>query len=99
MSDYELGQRVTFTHPMRRACPFDYSGPYRKEWVPNTVAAPTEGVVVGVRTLSNGAVTYSDVVTYRPSRDGYFTAYLIAYDMRRKPVFVRPEHIEPADTP
>ncbi len=54
------------------------------------------GVIVGWRTLSNGKVTYGNdwdgSDEFRPTE--HFKAYLVAYDMRRKPVYVLPEDLE-----
>ena len=50
-------------------------------------------MVVGVRTLCNGYVEYDyDANVFFPFEDGYFTAYLIACDLRQRPVYVLPEH-------
>lgn len=57
-----------------------------------------EGVVVGERILANGTVEYGGwdgSTEFYPT--GHFKAYLIAFDMRRKPVYVRPEDVEEID--
>lgn len=101
-----LGQPVTFTHSLHRRSgwgeDFGIRRGHRKLWEAEPVlhlvfgAAELSGVIVGVRTLSNGRVTYGygedgDMV-YRPDKDGHFTVYLVAYDLRRKPVHVLPGH-------
>ena len=73
-------------------------GGYLKVWRVNRYLKPGEhpmsGVVVGVRTLCDGAATwdYSDEpIVFHPEQ--WFRAYLIAYDLRRKPVFLLPESV------
>lgn len=52
-----------------------------------------EGIVVGIRTLSNGQASYyEDHTAFRAS--GTVTAVIIAHHLRRKPVYALPEHIE-----
>lgn len=57
------------------------------------------GIIVGWRTLANGKVTYGNdwdgSDEFRPTE--HFKAYLVAYDMRRKPVYVLPEDLEEID--
>lgn len=105
MSDtLPLGQPITFTHSLHRR--FHPSAPYsRKRWdVKPVLCLPftgprlgverLDGIVVGIRTLANGELLpggWEDPDTFRPTE--YFTAYLVAYDVRRKPVYVLPEHI------
>lgn len=93
-----LGTRVLFSHPLtRRYLP---GSPARKVWEPPLYAEDAnrkhQGVVVGVRTLSDGRTHWNgedEPISYTP--DEHFTAYLIAYDLHRKPVHVRPEHVHP----
>lgn len=94
-----LGRPVTFTQYLRRRSgdtPRPYS--YRKFWEPTPVTrlgieTPATGVLIGVRTLSNGTCSFGeDGTNYQPENDSHFTAWLIAYDLRRNPVLVLPEH-------
>ena len=96
--NYELGQRVRFTHALIRV--WDDG---KKLWEDIPRAAADEGIVMGKRTLSNGENEkltefdgYGSFILvgteYRATE--HFTAYLIAFDLRRKPVLVRPEHME-----
>lgn len=106
MSDFQLGQRVAYsTHVRRRhARPGEFLGPQRI-WSTNpgpgilqdNLWDGGEGVIVGKRTLSDGNVTYYGDAPgeYVPSKT--FTAWLIAYDLQRKPVHVLPEHITALD--
>lgn len=101
-----LGQRVTFTCTLRRGTEYrdrEYGGRTTRErwkvwqwehYPGQPEPAPRLGILVGIRTLANGRVDYEyeegsvfDVVGAER-----FTAYLIAYDLRRKPVWVLPEH-------
>lgn len=55
---------------------------------------PTRGIVVGTRFLANGALgggSWDEPVSF--TTEERFRAYLIAYDLHRKPVLVLPEHI------
>lgn len=75
-----------------------------KEWTierwlgDNPPEDPRDGIVIGKRVLANGYVYYDqgEGTTFGP--DQHLTAYLIAYDLNRKPVYVLPEHITPATT-
>lgn len=102
---FALGQRVTYSEHIRRrsAQPGEFLGP-NKIW--SNSLGPLyleghrwpggEGVIVGKRTLSNGNTRWlgeDDGNGYEPTE--HFTAYLVAYDLRRKPVHVLPEHITP----
>lgn len=107
-TDYQLGDRVTFTHTLHRrgrGLPERAWTIVRKEWTvedydghtppPN----PREGLVIGKRTLVNGDRDYlgfEEGYGFIPRE--YVTAYVVAYDMRRKPVYVLPEHLAPKET-
>lgn len=98
---FQLGDRVHFQNPLvrnfRRVDREKYGRKVSidlKVWEPNPFAARREGIVVGVRTLSNGErvyIGYEEGLTFAPEE--HFTAYLVAFDMRRKPVHVRPEDL------
>jgi hypothetical protein len=51
------------------------------------------GVIVGIRTLSNGTITWfsDEPIVFHPEL--YFTAYLVAFDLRRKPVYLLPDDV------
>jgi hypothetical protein len=77
-----------FQHPI--------SEPFRKEWRKTQWGkrgTMVKGIVVGVRTLSNGTIDWSfdEPVTFNP--ETYFTAYLVAFDLRRKPVYLLPDDV------
>lgn len=106
---YALGDRVTFTRSLHRTTRDPSHWPEQagrranaKVWTTErwlgdiSPAEPRPGIVVGKRTLANGLHiwgSYEDPDTFRPIE--HFTAYLIAYDLRRSPVYVLPEHITP----
>ena len=103
MTEYQLGQRVTYTEHLRRR--FAQPGEFKmgdKIWSNNHGPLYREGhrwpggegVIVGKRTLSNGNLRWLGEEggnSYISTES--FTAYLIAYDLHRKPVHVLPEHI------
>lgn len=91
----ELGTKVHFDHSSilwRETL----AGRVRR-WVPTRWnKGYMEGVIVGWRTLANGTVEYGNDWDagdeFRPTE--HFKAYLVAFDMRRKPVYVLPEDLE-----
>ena len=94
---FELGQRVTFTHGLHRLT----EDVMRKAWVPHPneemATTPRDGLIVGKRRLANGTVRWEEWGADFDASE-YFTAYLIAFDLHRTPVYVRPEHIEPTES-
>lgn len=67
-----------------------------ERWIGDTAPPePRLGIVIGKRVLANGFLRYAyeEGTTFEP--DQRITAYLIAYDMHRNPVYVLPEHITP----
>ena len=95
----EFGQRVRF-----RRCDARYrttsdrwtmAYSYWKTWARRTwlTEDPVEGIVIGVRTLNDGWVSYAgESTSYRPKE--WYPAYIVAYDLRRSPVIVLPEDCE-----
>ena len=64
----------------------------KRHWVK---PEPMEGIIVGIRTLSNGWVRYGDETTPTTyTAKEHFIAYLIAYDVRRATEYVLPEDCE-----
>jgi hypothetical protein len=59
---------------------------YLKYWENKALGKQEHGIVVGVRTLSNGIKTYCEALLYKPKY--YFKALLVITDLRKKPVFV-----------
>lgn len=108
MSNWKLGDRVKISHRLNKQTwdPETYEKfaihPYphdqriirqEKRWVP--VPAQHEGVIVGHRTIQNNWVDWigDDEGNYAvPTK--YISAYLVAYDLRKNPVYVLPEHME-----
>lgn len=99
MSGYTLGQRVRYSSHLQRVYKFEKDDRYgRKEWAPVTTykGEPIggEGIIIGKRTLSNGLNQYNgydEPIVFIPKER--FAAYIIAFDLQRKPVHVLPEHI------
>lgn len=86
----QLGDPVTFTNVLHRV--FGAKGERTwKEW--EWPEAERTGILTGIRTLSNGVADYNfdDPTTYEVSDT--FTAYIVTFDLRRKPVLVRPERL------
>ena len=78
-----------FQHPIRDA--------FRKEWRKTEWVKRGNhryGILVGIRTLSNGTIDWSfdEPVTFYP--ETYFTGYIVAFDLRRKPVHLLPADVE-----
>lgn len=102
-AEFGLGDRVTFTRELARRSTDDWSG---RIWEPlGEYGEPVEGVIVGKRTLNNGKFENEPAghdggygffsgptVTHYVTTES-FTAYLVAYDLYRKPVYALPEHI------
>lgn len=101
MTTLPLGQPVRFFETLTRR--YQPAAPRSKRvWESDryhsTATAATgraEGIIVGIRTLSDGECDdgyYDNPTIYYPTRT--FTAYLVAYHLRRKPVLVLPERLE-----
>ena len=91
----ELGAKVHFDHSsiLRR----EHLAGSMRRWAPTQWGKDQHtGIIVGWRTLANGKVTYGNDWDggdeFRPTE--HFKAYLVAYDMRRKHVYVLPEDLE-----
>lgn len=100
--EFTLGQRVAYSeHIRRRASRPGESGGPDKIWSNNPGPGLDDqhwpggkGIIVGKRTLSNGNTRWmGEDAGYIYDSLEHFTAYLIAYDLQRKPVHVLPEHI------
>jgi hypothetical protein len=95
--EIEFGTKVRFHVFLRRgdqeARQENSYGWFRKKvWYP-TDGPIHEGIVVGKRTLSNGIrESHDDYLTYTGKE--FFEVYLVAFAMRRRPAFVRPEDLE-----
>lgn len=92
-----LGAPVMFLHGNRLRRSYRSMSPHpRKEWqrVKHDGGDAVQGILVGVRTLSDGINVYyghDEPIEYRP--DKHFTVYVIAYDLRRVPVLVLPQDV------
>lgn len=102
-----LGQRVRFSRdlvksrewrsrPSKRN-PERMTDEHWRVWKPSLIVQEREGIVVGTRTLMNVEQVF---IGYEEGWDNdlataeRFQAVLVAYDIRRKPVFVLPEELE-----
>lgn len=96
--EFQLGERVTITQKLHRSTR-DRLQPHTllKLWEPAELAAPQSGIIVGKRTLVNGYITFEEYGT-RFTPEQYFPAYLVAQNMRDKPVYVLRVHIIPAES-
>jgi len=72
----------------------------RTEWTP--IQGPllgdeiARGVIVGVRTLSYCDITFVDYDgAYAPHNYRHFQAYLVAYDLHRKPIHCLLDQVAP----
>lgn len=98
MSDFQLGDRVVFSQRLRRRTEElpngGYSG-WMKVWREEPMRFnDLDGIIVGRRTLSNGKTVYhgmDDPIEYKVAE--HFTAYLVAFALLEKPVFVLPESL------
>lgn len=98
-----LGQPLTFTHALHRTIAgTDPARPLRKVWEPRPASwhvprtTTLHGIIIGIRTLADGEFATAGG-PYDPPEEvfistDHYTAYLVAYDLRRKPVYVLPEH-------
>lgn len=98
---YELGQRVRYAeHIVRRGArdwePAEPHLLWSGEAYPGKRLDGGEGIIIGKRTLTEGNVIWhgpEDGSEYKATK--HFAAYIIAFDLHRKPVHVLPEHITP----
>lgn len=103
MIGYQLGQQVVYQkHIIRRG--FREQGLDAAWGTEQWPGRPTDGgagIIVGKRTLSNGNIRvsygYDGETVYEPKE--HFQAYMVAFDLRRKPVFVLPKHLTPLEIP
>lgn len=99
MTDFQMGQRVIYTHPLSRVTTGVERGRTGRAWLPSEYAAlaeqEQEGIITGMRTLSNGTLQREEWGNeYSPTE--HFQAYLIATGIRNKLVYVRAENVRRA---
>lgn len=58
----------------------------------------TTGIVIGKRTLREGTSEFAEYGSHFCPEGDPISAYLVAYDMRRKPVFCLPDQIVRAES-
>ena len=65
--------------------------PGNKKWIRSE--SIFHGYIIGERTLSNGMAEYEpELIYYRPN--SFFKAYIVAFDIHRKPVYVLHEDVK-----
>jgi hypothetical protein len=93
--DLYLSQWVETSHTLTRRS--EYSGKsWRKKWVREE--NPRQGVIVGIRHLTNGRNEYGNGengIVY--IHEEFLVAALIAYDLKRKPVLALLQDIKESD--
>lgn len=106
--DLQLGERVRFTHQLKRRSHRLHGEDRRvgghlyderKFWQPEHFPMGGHGgLVVGRRSLADGLNSwdYDAGPTFTPERR--FRAYLVAWHLDKRPVLVLPEHLEYVDT-
>lgn len=67
----------------------NYIRKYAGNWTEHKLNKPTAGIIIGKRTLKNGQTHYDEDFGYYFEAKEHFIAYLIAFDMYRKPIFVK----------
>lgn len=99
---FVLGDRVKFSRNLQRSSyaeldPRSNRTRYIKRWKPSNFIHPREGVIVGKRTIWDGErylIGYEEGYSFLPV--SHQEAYLVAFDLRRKPVFVAVEDLATA---
>ena len=100
MMKYKLGEYITVKRFIEKEPGYKVNGnryqkkPFRlsNAWH-SKIVEQLQVMVIGKRTLSEGRCSWAEGegVTYHPMR--HFQAWLVVYDMNRKPVFVLDEDI------
>lgn len=89
---FTLGQPIMFRSRLRRL--HDYTSKPRAFWQSFDLREPRAGAFFGWRTLANGTVdlgNYEGPTEFKAVE--HFTAFLIAFDVRQKPVYVMPDDV------
>lgn len=82
----ELGQEITITCFYKRVKKFENKKRW-KIWETAPLKKDIKGVIVGVRTISNGITDYeSEGYLYSPKY--HFPALLVSYSLSRNPILV-----------
>ena len=93
--NYNLGQSITITSELKRKSkyvkeseesPFKYEMKY---WEEVNLRSPIDGIVVGIRKLSNGRNHYIPEYGYDYEPKEHFKALIVAYHLSRKPKLVK----------
>jgi hypothetical protein len=111
MSEYQLGDRVTMTGTVEKVRVEEWTryteGPLVPDYRTHGRPPYAEGIVVGQRTLTEGTTTPSVPASglfgeydYEPAKFHAATsrvAYLVAFDLHRKPCLCLPEQLTRKD--
>lgn len=92
----ELGQTVSYSSILERI--------KEHQPIPNTLLirhtnywkdkrVKGKGIIIGQRTLFNRCYYFSPEVGYTDNSKEYFKVYIVAYNINKKPVLVRPERL------
>lgn len=92
---YVLGQKITTDYKLKRISRFiqeSKESPYKQEWKlweEQKLKAPIEGIIVGIRKLSNGKNHWNGETgnDYEPKE--HFKALVIVYHLLRKPILIK----------
>ena len=100
MTDFKLGDKVTYTHELFRTSEYSKQKGTYKKWISRPLfrfaaqVGDREGIITGVRNLANGSVEWGDYETSTQFHaDEYVMAYIVTFDLRRNPTYVLPEHL------
>lgn len=98
--EFFLGQWVTWTAELHRVTQFWRGGTGWKYWTAVRLSEPRSGIIVGRRTVHSGPYEMGgDVVPPIFLPDYQHPAWLVAWHLDRKPVFVHERDLEPAFIP
>lgn len=110
MNTLQLGTRVRYKRTLTRKTSYGDGVKkleHYRQWVPTSewelqcfgMSAKLwpeyfgEGIITGKRTLANGNISYYDHGSNFVMKE-HFEAYIVTFDLRRKPVYVLPEDLE-----
>jgi hypothetical protein len=92
----ELGQKVTFQKCLRRSIKFEANesgwNERKNVWIEKDHTHST-GLIVGKRVLQNGISQWENEEGWVFIPVERVVAYLVAFNLHKKPVFVLPEHL------
>lgn len=94
--DPKLGQKVSFNKCLHRTVKYEANGhgwnERKNTWVEKD-HPDSMGIIIGKRTLQNGVSQWENEEGWMFIPNQWVTAYLVAFNLRQKPVFVLQEHL------